>query len=92
MLGNILLYIALHPRFYYHHHSGPSLQSYIAGHVTCMTSAPDSADTCSLGVVQQPVLPVAVVGELVVAGHGDEAAICGAQGVEDLGTRLTPHL
>jgi len=36
--------------------------------------------------------PQAVVVELVVAGHGDEAAPGRAQGVEDLHRRLHPHL
>lgn len=41
---------------------------------------------------QRVVLPVAIVGELVVTGHGDETAICRAKWVEDLSTGLTPYL
>ena len=49
-------------------------------------------DNCMTSRVLYCYWPVAVVVELVVAGHGDEAAIGHTQGIEDLSTGLQPHL
>ena len=46
----------------------------------------------AVGEGDEDGVPVTVVGELVVASQGDQAAEAGAQGVEDLRGRVRPHL
>ena len=46
----------------------------------------------AVGEGDEDGVPVAVVGELVVAGQGDQATEAGAQGVEDLRGSVRPHL
>ena len=46
----------------------------------------------AVGEGDEDGVPVAVVGELVVAGQRDQPPEAGAQGVENLGSSVSPNL